>query len=152
MAEHDEETRTENAPDPRPWERMPGESVKAYAHFGTYLTMGTERSIAKLAKERGRGARVLKEWSARWHWVDRVAAWEDDQARRRRLIVQEETFEMHKYNARVGRWLRQRGVDWLEEHPDALTPASAIRAIEVGTRVTREAYDALGDDTEERNP
>jgi hypothetical protein len=146
MAEHDEETRTETAPDPLPWERQPGESAKAYAHFGTYLMMGAERSIAKLAEERGRGARVLKEWSVKYRWVDRVAAWEDDQQRRARQVAEAETIQMNRHLTNVGEWLRGRGVNWLFEHPDALTSASAIRLVEAGVRIEREARAALADD------
>lgn len=66
---------------PQPWERLVGESAPAFAAFVRYRDAGPERSLAKVAKELGKSTTLIERWSARDHWVNRVAAWEVEQDR-----------------------------------------------------------------------
>lgn len=70
--------------------RLPGESGRAHEAFEHYLRLGPSRSLAKLwAARKGLqpGAKAgavpgrLKHWSARWHWQERAAQWDDQQDR-----------------------------------------------------------------------
>lgn len=77
-----------------PWEQQEGETSTAYAAFVIYRDMPVmERSIARAAKLRDAAGRVskgsdvarqLEEWSSRHRWVDRSAAWDQEQDRVRR--------------------------------------------------------------------
>lgn len=59
------------------WGKQPWESAKAYASFCDYLEMGTSRTLEKLAKMQGRASpRWLGEWSTKYHWQERVAAYQ----------------------------------------------------------------------------
>ena len=59
----------------KPWGRQRNESAKAYAAFRAWRDRGPERTLA--------GTRSIdRRWSARWHWRQRAAAWDDECWRR----------------------------------------------------------------------
>lgn len=71
------------APEPEnAWDRQPGESAPAYAAFRTYLLMGGERSVRKVAQEVGKNPTLIGKWSSRNRWTARVDAFEAEAARR----------------------------------------------------------------------
>jgi hypothetical protein len=65
-----------------PWGRARDESAKAYAAFVVYRDLGPERSLRVAAGRLGKSARLLKRWSSRHRWQERVASWEEEQAAR----------------------------------------------------------------------
>ena len=59
---------------PLPFEQQPRESDKAFAAFSLYLSMGPERSTAAVAKKLAKSEQLVRRWSAKFGWTDRVAA------------------------------------------------------------------------------
>jgi len=59
---------------PLPFEKQPRESAKAFAAFSLYLSQGAERSTAAVAKELAKSEQLVRRWSAKFGWTDRVAA------------------------------------------------------------------------------
>jgi hypothetical protein len=59
---------------PLPFEQQPRESAKAFAAFSLYLNLGAERSTAAVAKELAKSEQLVRRWSAKFGWTDRVAA------------------------------------------------------------------------------
>ena len=59
---------------PLPFEQQPRESAKAFAAFSLYLSLGAERSTAEVAKKLAKSAHLVRRWSAKFGWTDRVAA------------------------------------------------------------------------------
>lgn len=59
-----------------PWERQPGESLKAYEAFAIYRDMGKERTIPKVAEQLSKSVSLMNRWSQANHWVERVTAWD----------------------------------------------------------------------------
>jgi hypothetical protein len=59
---------------PLPFEKQPRESAKAFAAFSLYLSLGPERSTAAVAKELAKSEQLVRRWSAKFGWTDRVAA------------------------------------------------------------------------------
>ena len=59
---------------PLTFEQQPKESAKAFAAFALYLSMGPERSAAAVAAQLAKSEQLIRRWSARWRWTDRVAA------------------------------------------------------------------------------
>jgi len=51
-----------------------GESNKAFAAFSLYLSLGPERSTAEVAKKLAKSEQLIRRWSAKFWWTDRVAA------------------------------------------------------------------------------
>jgi len=57
-----------------PFEQQPRESAKAFAAFSLYLNLGAERSTAEVAKQLAKSKQLVRRWSAKFGWSDRVAA------------------------------------------------------------------------------
>ncbi len=74
---------------PEAWERQPGETAKQFEAFQLYMQLRPhERSVRKVGAQLGKkGNRHLFKWSAKNSWVDRSAAWDDEQARVRTLAA-----------------------------------------------------------------
>ena len=59
---------------PLPFEQQPRESNKAFAAFSLYLSLGPERSTAAVAAKLAKSEQLVRRWSAKFGWTERVAA------------------------------------------------------------------------------
>lgn len=84
------------------YEQQPGESARAFAAFRRYLEAGPERSIRKLGRKTGRNKATFEVWSVKWHWVERVRAWEAEAAERVRIA------EIARSNQDAEKWADRR--------------------------------------------
>jgi hypothetical protein len=57
-----------------PFEQQPRESDKAFAAFSLYLNLGPQRSTGAVARKLAKSGQLVRRWSARFGWTDRVAA------------------------------------------------------------------------------
>jgi hypothetical protein len=70
------------------------EPPRAYAARVAYLTMGPERSLAKVGQQIGkRSVRYLEEWSSRYHWQHHAAQYDQTLAT---LAAQAHTVEYQR--------------------------------------------------------
>lgn len=60
----------------QPWDRLPGESAKAYEAFCVYRDLGVDRSIRDAAQKLSKSVMVIARWSGQWDWVNRVREWD----------------------------------------------------------------------------
>ena len=60
---------------PLMFEQQPRESAKAFAAFSLYLNLGPERSTAAVASKLAKSEQLIRRWSAKFGWTDRVAAY-----------------------------------------------------------------------------
>ena len=58
------------------WTRRDGETTPAYAAFKLYLTMGADRSCAKVAKDLGKSTTLIEGWSVTNEWANRILAYD----------------------------------------------------------------------------
>lgn len=68
------------------WDRQDDESPKAHAAFVQYRDLGVERSIDKTRIRLGKTAgyaRHLETWSSQYRWVERAAAWDTAEQKRK---------------------------------------------------------------------
>lgn len=56
------------------FEQQPGESAKAFAAFALYLSLGPERSAREVAGKLAKSEQLIRRWSSRWRWTERVGA------------------------------------------------------------------------------
>lgn len=158
MDAEDEFTR-ENSVETRLWARQVGESDQAFQAFGLYRDLGPSRSTQQVALALSKSAPLIRRWSARWAWVERASAWDDeaDRLRRERDLVerQEARRKMLATHARSGAALHEIGAealgrfdlsnpDTVEEARrciDALSPLEAARLMEMGAKMERLARD-----------
>lgn len=137
-----------------PWMRQENESAAAFAAFAIYRDQAPRRSIRKAALELGRGQRTLEEWSRKYKWVERAAAYadhldalalaasEDDIVRRRR----EETEEVFELVRALRGILRARIFGVVDDEgkplvtpldPNVLEPRDVLRFLESTTKEMR---------------
>ena len=57
------------------FEQQPHESGKAFAAFSLYLSLGSERSTAAVAMKLAKSEQLIRRWSAKFGWTQRVAAY-----------------------------------------------------------------------------
>lgn len=84
------------------FEQQPNESVKAYAAFSTYLSMGPERSLAAVGKKLGKSEALMERWSAKFDWPSRVAA----HARHLAVVEREATEALAR--SKAAEWLKRQ--------------------------------------------
>lgn len=58
------------------WDRQDAEGTEAFDAFKTYLEAGPGRNVRGAAKRVGKARQTLERWASRWHWRERVAAWD----------------------------------------------------------------------------
>jgi hypothetical protein len=63
--------------------RRKGESAKAYAAFKLYIELGDTRSIPKVAAKCRKSETLLRRWSAKWKWQERLARIHSEEAQQR---------------------------------------------------------------------
>ncbi len=102
------------------FEQQPRESAKAFAAFSLYLSLGPERSLAGVAQKLAKSEQLLKRWSAKFGWADRVQAHGAHLA-----IVEREATEMMA-RSKAADWLKReetlRETEW-EMHEKAIAAA-----------------------------
>ena len=81
----------------KPWERQDGETPKQFEAFAAYRDMGEERSQVKVAEKLCKSVQLISRWSAANNWVERVAAWDDEQDR---ILRREQLKEIRKMRDR----------------------------------------------------
>jgi hypothetical protein len=145
------------------FEQRPGESAKAFAAFSLYLSMGPERSTAAVATKLAKSEQLVRRWSARWQWTDRVGAHADYLARvereatealargksaewlTRQQTLRETEWEMHEKCIAAAK----RGLDAYMEREKVYANLSDIaRMLEIASRLGRLATGMPTDKTE----
>jgi hypothetical protein len=128
------------------WDRLTGESSKAYAHFCLYRDMGQGRSLRKLAKDGNCTAKVrqLDRWSSRWKWVERSQRYDDHLQYQDRLRQEKERKDMltrHGKIAVLGQNLVVKGIEKLladvEQGKRDLSASDASRLLDVAVKIER---------------
>jgi hypothetical protein len=106
------------------FEQQAKESAKAFAAFKAYLDLGPERSLEEVARKFTKSSRLLKRWSAKFGWSDRVAA----HAAHLALVEREATEALAR--GKAAEWLTRqqslRETEW-EMHEKCI--AAAKRAL-----------------------
>lgn len=64
------------AGDLHPWDRQPGEGSKAYEHFQTFLDMGSDRTLQKVADTASKSEQYIRKLSTTYGWQDRARRWD----------------------------------------------------------------------------
>jgi len=154
-------------PDRDPWERLEGETPKAWAAFRHYAgTPEAERSLVRCCRtyySHGRASNVKRwaRWSSRFRWVERAAAWDAEKARAARKAELRAIETMRSAHVAVAselldvvrmsvRRLRER----MERNPNETLPArlwsQAITAASTLERVTRGEPSTIEEHREEQ--
>jgi hypothetical protein len=107
------------------WQRQPGESDKAFQAFVTYRNLEPSfRSITRVVSELNKSRSLIGRWSSGWNWVERAAAWDEEQEIRLLAARVEAKKKMDEEHLRIVRSGRNKAVRALAEFdPKDLAPA-----------------------------
>jgi hypothetical protein len=128
------------------WDRLTGESSKAYKHFCLYRDMGPGRSLSRMARvpECTSVRRQLNRWSSRWRWVERCQSYDDHLQLQDRLRHEKERKDMltrHGKIAVLGQNLVVKGIEKLladvEQGKRDLSASDASRLLDVAVKIER---------------
>lgn len=141
---------------PKPWERQPEETTKAFEAFCIYRDMGQERSAAKVAEKLSKSEQLMKRWSYTHGWVERAAKWDDEQDRIERETAQREQSkairEMRKRHADLGTAMLIKAAQALKSIPvQDIKPGDISRMVDVASKLERISRGDVGEVVEERD-
>jgi hypothetical protein len=143
------------------WDRLSGESSKAYAHFCLYRDMGQERSLRKLAADAKTTSKLrqLQHWSSRWKWVERCQRYDDYLELQERLRQEKERRDMRKRHAQIallGQNIAVKGFEALLAKVQAsdreVCPADLTRLVATSVAIERLARGESTDSHEVTGP
>lgn len=145
----------------KPWERLPGETIKQYDAFCVYRDLKnindptSKRSLELAGQALGKTKTTLEPWSSKNRWVERVEAWDEDQERIKRELAQKEMQEeirrMLKRQAEAGKFAQVKAIKALNKIPEEdIKPSDVARLLEAGSKLERIGRGYAGDVIEER--
>lgn len=137
---------------PQAWERQPEETTKAYEAFCAYRDMGSDRTLAKVGEQLGKSDALMERWSAKYDWVKRAAAWDDELARQ---TARELMRDMAKTRARQRKQalkMQHKGLELLKDIKSGDAKLSEIVSLlKLGMEQERICLGDVGDVIEERD-
>ena len=126
--------------DVKPWERQNEETPKQFEAFVVYRDMGMDRSLSKVAKVLGKSAQLMSRWSSDNKWVERCAAWDNEQDRIARQEQIKDIKKMRKRHADVASDMitaAAKGLKEIMEKPKEMTPNDVARLVDVASKLER---------------
>ena len=149
---------------PLMFEQQPRESDKAFAAFSLYLSLGPERSTAAVAKKLAKSEQLVRRWSAKFGWTERVTAYSTHLAVIEREAIEATArgkaaeWESREQKLRETEWAMheraiaaaKRGLDaYMEREKVYANLADIARMLEIASKLGRLAT-GLGTDGERR--
>lgn len=123
-----------------PWERVEGETPKAYAAFCVYRDLGKIRSLQKAGRKQGesRAKKAICQWSAKYNWVARANAYDDYIEKKKREQNEQEILQMNETHAKVAMLMIMKVLAKVKSvDPETLTPMDAAKWIDVASKLER---------------
>ena len=94
----------------KPWERMEGESAKAFEAFRIYRDMGPERNLRAVGERLGKSRAIIERWSSSNQWVERVRAYDNDLERAAHQEALKSVREMQKRHISIAAQLQNKAL------------------------------------------
>lgn len=137
---------------PEPWERQKGETSRAYEAFGIYRDMGPGRSINKTAQKLSKNRTTIADWSVKYEWVKRTAAWDAEQDRIARQSQIDEIKKMRKRHTDLATAMLVKSAKALQRIPEDEIKATDIsRMVDVASKLERISRGDAGEVVEARD-
>lgn len=130
------------APTLHPWNMRETETARAYQAFERYRDMGAGRSLDRVHREFTGSSPldVLKQWSTRHDWTERVRAFDAEAARIASARSLNDHTEVRTRQAQLGRMMQARGAQRIGQLDPSTLEAKEARALAVeGAKMEREA-------------
>lgn len=137
---------------PELWERQPGETTRAFEAFVIYRDLGAGRSHRKTGQQLGKNLTTIGEWSVKYDWMKRVAAWDAEQDRIARNEMLAEMTATRKKQRRQAQRMQEKGMELLESISLGDAKLSEIVSLlKAGMEQERIAIGDVGEVIEERS-
>lgn len=136
-----------------PWEQQPGESAKKYEAFQHYLMMksdGVERSLRKVASDLNKSLTHIGTLSSEFKWVERVEAWDSEQARLATLEHQKKIKKKREQEYKSGSVLAKKALSLLSSVDNAKL-SEIVTALKTGYDMMGRGLGDVGDVIEVRD-
>lgn len=65
----------------KPFDKLQNEGTKPYQAFTIYCSLGTQRSLQKVADQINKSVHTVKIWSAKFNWVSRAESYDLENAK-----------------------------------------------------------------------
>jgi hypothetical protein len=145
------------------FEQRENETAKAYTAFSTYLGFGVQRSTAAVAKKLKKSEQLIRRWSAKHKWTERVDIYERYLAKveleatealargksaewlTRQEKLRESEWEMHEKCVAAARKALEK---FLEKEKVFATLSDIARILEIASKLGRLASGMATDKTE----
>lgn len=147
---------TSNQTTPMPWERQNGETPKAFDAFVIFRGLNPQERNGKIvAKQLGKSYSLMQMWSAKYGWVKRAAAWDEEQDRIKREAEQRAQIEAIKEMRKRHTKVAVKMIDKAESAIDSLLAgeikaADIPRIVDIATKLERISRGDAGEVVEER--
>jgi hypothetical protein len=135
----------------KPWDRRPGEKLRQWNGFETYLRLCTENqdrdvSFVEVAKALGRSDKTIQSWALRYRWRERVEAWLTEIARSRLKRLRAAAERVRAQWRDTGGRMRELGTQRLAKiDPGELDPDEARRYVMEGSALEHRGFEAVLD-------
>ncbi len=121
------------------WDRLAGESSKAFAALVTYRDLGNERSYAIVGRMLGKSKTLIERWGRTHRWAERVKAYDEHMDDIRITTNFRERALMLERQIRDAFDLQDKAMQALKKlDADRLSAFQIARLFEVGARIERE--------------
>lgn len=122
-----------------PWEKQPWETALQYRMFTIYRDLDVEeRSVRRVCNITGRAPKTLEVYSAENKWVERAAAWDNEQDRIIRAENLKAIKKMRKKHADVANAMILKAAKALQRIPDDEISAREVsQMVDVASKLER---------------
>lgn len=122
----------------KPYERLEGETKKAFEAFQIYRDMGYERSIRKVAQKLGKTQPLMSRWSAQYDWVNRAHSYDEEMDRLALLQEEKERKSMVKRHAKQAMLFQEKVIKRMAKlEVDELDPKDMIKWFTEAVKIER---------------
>ena len=135
-----------------PWEMQPTDTVKSFEAFQVYRDLGKTRSLPQVAEKLSKSETIIKRWSAKHNWQERIAAWEAEQDRLIRIELTKDIGAMRKRHADLAEAILVKAAKALVKIPiEDIKATDITRMVDVATKLERISKGDVGEVIEERD-
>lgn len=124
---------------PPQFQRLPGESMRAFRAFQIYRDQGESRSIASVARTLNLSKNTLQKWSTLYQWSERVEQWHDYLASAKIETKAKDIESMQERHAAVACMFQTKVVERITSMTDAdlkqLSPADLMNWFSSSVRI-----------------
>ena len=123
----------------KPWERMEGESAKAFEAFRIYRDMGPERNLRAVGERLGKSRAIIERWSSSNQWVERARAYDNDLERAAHQEALKSVREMQKRHISIAAQLQNKALLALQKtKPEHMKPGELLSFMKEAAKLERE--------------